>query len=372
MFVMQDIVKFAETEDELHESFRLRYKVYVEGMGRLSDKGDHVQKELKDELDEKARAIISIKNDEIAGTMRLFWGGDGGLAEKLKSAYQLELFSHILTDEKICIIERLMVVESHRGSAIALEMYQVAWKFVVKHGIELVLLDSEPHLLNSYLRLGFRAFGRTYSYPGIGLVIPMMFLPGDHEYLRSVRSPFALLAKKEDLVNYQHTESLKEIAKSTTSVITKGFVDSTDYLSHVLPINQENPNQRPKIFDYFDDQEIERLLDKSHIISCSEGDHIINANNAAKTMFVLLSGLVQVQRPSGEIQAVIFPGEVIGEIAFFLHVPRTASIVAATDNVKILSLDEALMNRLLKYDAPMASKILMNLCRALCFRVLNN
>lgn len=367
-----DIVKFTETEDELHASFRLRYKVYVEGMGRLADKGDHVNKELRDELDKKARAIISIKNDEIAGTMRLFWGGDGGLAEKLKTAYQLNLFDDILPEDKICIIERLMVDESHRGSAIALEMYQVAWTFVVKNGIELVLLDSEPHLLNSYLRLGFRAFGRTYSYPGIGLVIPMMFLPGDHEHLKSVRSPFALLVKQEDLVKYQHTESLRAIAVASTSVITRSFVENIDYLNQVLPLNQATSNQRPKIFDYFDDQEIERLLDKSHIISCSQGDHIINANNAAKTMFVLLSGFVQVQRPSGEIQAVIFPGEVIGEIAFFLHVPRTANIIAATDNVKILSLDEALINRLLKYDAPMASKILTNLCRALCFRVLNN
>lgn len=369
---MTDVVKFAETDEELHASYRLRYKVYIEGMGRLKEKGNHELKELCDEMDAKARTIIAQKNNEIAGTMRLFWGGDGGLSPTLKNAYQLDLFSHILSDEKICIIERLMIDESYRGSAIALEIYQAAWFFVVEHNIELVLLSSEPHLLNSYLRLGFRPFGRTYTYPGIGLVVPMMFLPGDHEHLSKVRSPFSLLVKQEDLVKYRHTESLRAITVSTASVIAKSLAEKTHYLNGILPSDQVNANQRPKIFDTIDVKDIERLLEKSHIISCVEGDHIIEADNAAKTMFVLLSGVVQVQRPSGEIQAIIFPGEVIGEIAFFLHVPRSANIVAATDNVKILSIDDASMTRLLKYDAPIASKILMNLCKALSYRVINN
>lgn len=369
---MRDVVKFAETDEELHASYRLRYKVYIEGMGRLKEKGDHELKELRDEMDCKARAIIAIKNDEIAGTMRLFWGGDGGLSPSLKTAYQLDLFNAVLSDEKICIIERLMIDENYRGSATALEIYQEAWFFVVEHDVELVLLSSEPHLINSYLRLGFRPFGRTYTYPGIGLVVPMMFLPGDHEHLSKVRSPFSMLVKQEDAIKYQHTESLRAITVSTASVVAKSLAEKTDYLNSVLPADQVNTNQRPKIFDNIDVKDIERLLDKSHIISCVEGDHIIAANNAAKTMFVLLSGMVQVQRPSGEIQAIIFPGEVIGEIAFLLNVPRSANIVAATDNVKVLSLDDASMTRLLKYDAPIASKILMNLCKALSYRVINN
>jgi hypothetical protein len=265
-----------------------------------------------------------------------------------------------------------MIDENYRGSATALEIYQEAWFFVVEHDVELVLLSSEPHLINSYLRLGFRPFGRTYTYPGIGLVVPMMFLPGDHEHLSKVRSPFSVLVKQEDAIKYQHTESLRAITVSTASVVAKSLAEKTDYLNSVLPADQVNTNQRPKIFDNIDVKDIERLLEKSHIISCVEGDHIIAANNAAKTMFVLLSGMVQVQRPSGEIQAIIFPGEVIGEIAFLLNVPRSANIVAATDNVKILSLDDASMTRLLKYDAAMASKILMNLCKALSYRVINN
>jgi len=86
-------------------------------------------------------------------------------------------------------------------------------------------------------------------------------------------------------------------------------------------------------------------------------------------MFILLSGILEILR-DGQLQAVIYPGDVIGEISFFLHVPRTADIIAATDNVKLLSLDEASLSRLLKYDHTLANKILMNICRNLCTRVM--
>ena len=97
--------------------------------------------------------------------------------------------------------------------------------------------------------------------------------------------------------------------------------------------------------------------------------HIIQKDNAAKTMFILLSGILEILR-DGQLQAVIYPGDVIGEISFFLHVPRTADIIAATENVKLLSLDEASLSRLLKYDHTLANKILMNICRNLCTRVM--
>ena len=71
---MRDGVRFAENEDDLRASFQLRYKVYVESMGRLKDKGDHKRKELRDEQDKNARSVIAIKKGQPIGTLRLFWG----------------------------------------------------------------------------------------------------------------------------------------------------------------------------------------------------------------------------------------------------------------------------------------------------------
>ena len=45
---MQDGVRFSATEQEFKASYQLRYKVYVEQMGRFKDMGNHELKELKD------------------------------------------------------------------------------------------------------------------------------------------------------------------------------------------------------------------------------------------------------------------------------------------------------------------------------------
>ncbi len=367
---MLDGVRFAENEEELHSSYRMRYRVYVEGMGRLKDKGDHELKELRDDYDAIARAVITIKNGEPIGTLRLFWGGDAAFPETLKKAYHVTPFLDVVDEKKICIVERLMVDEKHRGSSTTLRMYKEVMHFVLKHQIEVVLLDCEPHHLNSYLKLGFRPFAPTYSYPGIGLVIPMVLISGDFEHLKRVGSPFALLTREEDLSHCQHTGQLLEKIGRGNNVLSQSLCNPGDYIKHLYSNSDLFQNNNPKIFDDLTEDEIQRLLEKSHIIECSLGDHIIEKDNAAKTMFVLLSGFVEVRR-EGELQAVVSPGEMIGEIAFFLQVPRTASIIAATEDVRILSLDEAAMSRLLKFESELANKILKNICRGLCHRVIS-
>jgi len=85
-----------------------------------------------------------------------------------------------------------------------------------------------------------------------------------------------------------------------------------------------------------------------------------------KSMFILLFGIVEV-RKEGELLAIVTPGGVIGEIAF---VPCTASIITATKDVRVLGLDEASLSRLFKLEGKLANKVLVNLCRSLCIRII--
>ncbi|MEQ1621090.1 MAG: GNAT family N-acetyltransferase [Methylococcales bacterium] len=366
---MQDGVRFATTEEELTASFQLRYRVYVECMGRLKDKGDHELKELRDEYDENARAVIAIKDNEAIGTLRLFWGGDKPFSQTLIDAYHLSSFLDKLDQHQICIVERLMVDDKHRGSSATLRMYKEVMHFVLENKIEAVLLDCEPHHLNSYLKLGFRSFTHTYSYPGIGLVIPMVLISGDYEHLQNVGSPFALLTSEKDLGHCLYVNELLEIIGGSQNVVSQAASNQTDFIRQIYADKYLWEDGNPKIFDALSEDEIGRVIEKSHIIECKQGDHIIEKNNAAKTMFVVLSGMVEVFRNKDQL-AVIPKGGVIGEVAFFLHSSRSASIVAATDDVRLLSLDEPSMSRLLKYEPVLANKILTNLCRVLCSRLI--
>jgi len=367
---MEDGVRFAITEEELRASYQLRYKVYVECMGRLKDKGDHIHKELRDDYDKIARAAIAIKNGIAIGTLRLFWGEDAAFPQALIEAYHLSPFIGILEEKQICIVERLMVDEAHRGSTTTLRMYKEVMHFVLDHEIEAVFLDCEPHHLNSYLKLGFRPFTETYTYPGIGLVVPMVLITGDYEHLKRVGSPFSMLTREEDLSHCLHTAELLKKIDHTSNIVSQTTSQQGDFLKQIYADTKLLSNTKPKIFDSLEDDELKRVIEKSHIIECSLGDHIIEKNNAAKTIFVLLSGIVEVRRDK-QLQAIIAPGEIIGEIAYFLKIPRSASIIAATNDVRVLSLDEPSMSRLLKYESELANKILLNICRTLCHRVIS-
>lgn len=370
---MQDGVRFAVTEEDNRASFRLRYQIYVKSMGRLKDKGDHENQELRDEYDKTARAVIAIQNGEPIGTLRLFWGGDVEFTDSLIEAYSIAPFLGVLSQDQICIVERLMVTEEHRGSNVTLRMYKEVMNFVLKNRAEIVLLDCEPHHLNSYLKLGFRPFTTPYTYPGIGLVIPMALIVGDYEYLKQIGSPFAMLTKPEDLAYCRSVDALSHIIANKSNVHSLTVSNTAQFLEEIRVLSPGKKwtfNTTPSLFDSLEESEIERIIQKSHIISCKKGNHIIEKDNSAKTMFILLSGHVAVEK-NGQMIAMVSPGEVIGEIAFFLGVPRTASIVAATDDVKVLSLDERGLSRLLKHEGQLANKVLMNMCRGLCSRILS-
>ncbi len=263
-----------------------------------------------------------------------------------------------------------MVEEQSRRSNITLRMYKEVMHFVLEKKAEIVLLDCEPHHLNSYLKLGFRPYANTYSYPGIGLVIPMALISGDYEHLQRVGSPFAMLTTEEDLNYCQHVEELNRLLSPKAKIISQTNLDAKDFLEQVYKESEPQKNQDLSIFNALSETEIERIIEKSHVIECSKGDRIIEKDNAAKTIFIVMSGFAEVRR-DGHLLAVISPGEVIGEIAFFLNVKRSATVLAATDDVKLLSLDEASLSRMMKFESAIANKLLQNFCRGLCHRIIN-
>jgi len=206
---MKQGVRFAKSESELRACYQLRHKIYVEGMGRFSDKSNHTLKELEDDLDKNARAVIAIKNNTPIGTLRLFWGGDTAFTQEQIEAYHLSTFKPLLKQDKICIVERLMVDDKHRGSMTALRMYKEVMDFVVKQQIEVVLLNCEIHHLEAYLKLGFKPFAKKYNYPDVGTVIPMALVVGDYDHLQQIGSPFAMLLPEEKLNYCQYSSELK-------------------------------------------------------------------------------------------------------------------------------------------------------------------
>ena len=204
-------IRFAETDDDFKLSFQLRYKIYVEEMGRLKGESNEMRRELRDERDQSARILIACKDQKIVGTMRILWGGDKDFDRHQTKMYNISPFMQSLHCNEICIIERLMVDKSCRGSSVMLRMYKEALQFIIKNKIELMLLASEPHHINHYQRLGAKAFAKIRMYEGIGPVMPMAQAMGDFEYQKKVNSPFSMLSKETDWKHFNKQEQINRI-----------------------------------------------------------------------------------------------------------------------------------------------------------------
>jgi hypothetical protein len=410
---MEDGIRFATTDEERDTVFSLRYQIYVKEMGRLGDQADHERGQLRDALDGTARHILAVQDGRPVGIMRIHWGGDAPFAPDLREAYSLDTFADILEDRQICIAERLMLPADLRGNReLTSGLYVFLYRFLVEEGVEIILLDCEPHLINNWLSLGFRPFAPTFTYPGVGLVVPLVGVVWDIDHLKRVGSPLLLAlgsrpregragggaglvkkvlerlpapvsrAARSALVRRvrapgaaEHApvvERIRERLPEVAPVVSEKIAGADGVLGELYrSIDAAKVGSRPSIFDEMSDEERAQCLRASHVIECKPGDVIIQRGNAARTLFILLDGVVEVHR-QGETVAVFTSGAVFGEVAFLLGKPRTADIVAATEGVRVLSLSEGNIRELMARDQRLASKLLLNLCRCMCARLLDD
>lgn len=215
---MDNGIRFTNSPKERQAAYNLRYQTYVKSMGRFNDNCDHAHQELKDQYDENARIVVAIKNNIAIGTLRVLWGNEVNFDQHLTQAYKISPFLNKLDPAKICIVERLMVDKSHRGSATMLRMFNEVMNFILTNKIELLLINAEAQHINSYIKLGCVPFTKQFLYPGIGPVTPMALVVGDYQHLQSIGSPFSLLTTAEDTNYCQHTWQLLSIIKEETTL----------------------------------------------------------------------------------------------------------------------------------------------------------
>lgn len=102
-----------------------------------------------------------------------------------------------------------------------------------------------------------------------------------------------------------------------------------------------------QMFKYFHDEAMEILLNSGEVCHYASGDYIIKESEVDASLFVIVSGSVNVTVAEEEKEVYICTigeGEVFGEAGIFSQVKRTANVLATEDTV-VLSLkrDELLL-----------------------------
>ena len=303
------------------------------------------------------------------GTLRIYWGGDGDFPETYHKNFDLERFLSVTTNEQIVVFDRFVVKPKYRGTHVPYQLLAAISSFSLDNKVQLAFCACKPHLLNLYLKLGFRTYMHNYNADGSGLTIPLIFVCEDLAYLRQINSP--LLAYEQAYVFEsdipEKVASLIAQSKSGSESANREKIE--DWVETYNLLTQSNTSD-PTLFQGLSEDSIAKILASSHIIECKKGDQIIISGRNLHSIFVILSGSVEI-RAGQQITGVRTEGDVIGELGFLLKERRLADVVAATDNVRVLSLREKTIQQLQEKDPALTSQLMHNLARIVALKMVS-
>jgi hypothetical protein len=350
----------ATTDEERRGAQRVRYDVYVDELGRYKSRADHDNRIFVEPEDDTSWLFYAREGDEYVGTVRLTWGGHG-FSERQLDQYRLEPFLAAIPAEMMVIGERAAVCSRLRGTTVLEDLLGVSSPVVDKHGVHVFFGCCEPHLLSLYIGMGQRPYAdRNINSDEAGYLIPIVWFMPNADVLRGMGDA----ATPNDLPTV-----VERALASTGSVTSLALTDLTDYWSDVRTSLEELHAQQVAAFDDFTDDEAERCIARSNIIECNKGDHVLKKGGTARNIFVVLHGTLEVH--DGErIVGVLSTGDAFGEMAFLLEKPRSFDVFAATNDARILSLSEHALRTMIAEDPVIAAKLLLNLSKMLCNRLI--
>lgn len=355
-------VGLADTDEKKEAVYRFRYSVYVEEMGRYQDSADHVGRRLVEPEDDESFVFYVRDTDDgiVVGTGRMTWGGRG-FSRRQIDEYSLQPFLDALPHEYIAVGERVMVKPSLRGTGLIDDLMEQRKQTGVEHDVRIQFAACEPHLLSLYLGQGRRTYAtRNINTPEAGYLIPLVAFPEGPDALRGVGdgTPAGELPAV-----------VAEIfAGGGGAVMSPLMTGEDDYTRHLRSAMHEIEAQEISAFHGFTDDEVERCLARSNVIECAAGDRVLKKGGVARNIFVVLDGTLEA-RDGDRVVGVIGNGEVFGEMAFLLERPRTVDVYAASDAVRVLSLSESTLRKMVAEDPGVAAKLLFNISKMLCVRI---
>jgi hypothetical protein len=358
---MEASVARAETEAQKEAVYRFRYSVYVEEMGRYQDTADHVGRRLVEPEDELGWVFFAQDGGDVVGTARLSWGADG-FSDRQIDEYSLVPFLDQLPAGMLAVGERVMVMAKYRGTGLVDELLECRRSLAAERDVRIVFSACEPHLLSLYLSQGRKTYAdKNINGIEAGYLIPLVSFPQGTEVLEVLAQELGALSECVDRV----------LSDSGGAVLSPLMTTTGEYPERIRETLHEIEDQEISAFHGFTDDEVERCLDHSNVISCAAGDRVLKKGGIARNIFVVLGGTLEV-RDEARVVAVLQTGDVFGEMAFLLERPRVLDTYAATDSVRVLSLSERALRGMISDDAVVAAKLLLNISKMLCVRLIQS
>ncbi len=125
-------------------------------------------------------------------------------------------------------------------------------------------------------------------------------------------------------------------------------------------------------FSGLQDFEYEALLNICRILPQVAGTPLFYSGEPGHQMYLVLSGQIEIRTPKGMINCAVGPGEIIGEVALVMSLPkRSADAIVVSESVLLVISREDVEALLAK--APRVSYLIMrNIAQVLAERMIAN
>ncbi len=376
-------IDLAESVEQRAAVYRFRYDIYVREMGKLRmGDADHARAWLHDALDDHARLYAAYDEDgAVIGTLRVLSGAQH-IPQPFPQVPHFEQFSS-LDPVALSFTSRLMVAPGARGGQAMTALVFRAYADGLATGAQFDFCVCTPGLVDLYEHLGYRRFTGNLVDPVVGYQVALVLAVRDREHLKAIQSPLLRVLRSQPTAG---DGSAAAGADSDSARLAQWLASDVPVRSVVRDwVEQEDAFWRflagkvrgavsgaASILEDLDESEQRRLLRGGTVIDCATGDKIITTGTVGSEVFVVLSGLVEVRLPGQDTPvAVLDTGQVFGEIAFIADITRTADVVALTQS-RVLVLSKSTLKRLMATAPTLAAKVMFNLSRVLCERLITS
>jgi hypothetical protein len=201
-----------------------------------------------------------------------------------------------------------------------------------------------------------------YSDPNYPVILPLVLIGSDRAYLERIGWP--LLGMLPDTMPTVAVPALLAIvAGQDTAISTDPSDFSAERLAQLLTLPTP-----PSVFQGLSEDERARLMERSYLISFQPGDVLTRTGHDAKSLFVIIDGVVEIERDA-HVVGFGAAGDLVGELAFLLDTPRTADIRVRTPG-RALILSERTIGKLIESEPVLAAKLLLNVSRLVARKIL--
>jgi predicted GNAT family N-acyltransferase len=354
-------IKIASTKREKEAIYKLRYRVYVEEMGKTPMlSANHKEKKIVDGVDEQSVLLYAQLGSEIVGTIRVTIGKMEAFPTELQQVFKMKRFDDFLqgtANQKQSLSTKMMVISKYRSSQAAYLLLSKAYEIFRDEGVQFIFGGCSPYLVPLYERLGFRRLGYNFIERGFGLIIPLFLITEDIAHLQTVRSPFLRVARQRENSPEAAKWFLEEFPQSTKVVNTQLTTKEQmwAYVQGELrsPIIQSIPILKGLV-----EEEAMLVLHMGTIFHCQEGDTIINTGEVTKELYILLSGKVTVL--CNGVRSERSPGQSFGR-AGLIQPQVQINDVSATVESEVMVICQQSFEKLYRSYPMIGIKILQNL-----------